>query len=77
MQWQILGGVSAHFGADGLADRDGVYQSWFDAIGASAVLVRPDFYVYGSASSSAEVTSLVEDFLDELNIQSIHKGKQS
>ena len=77
MQWQILGGVSAHFGADGLADLDGVYQSWFDDIGASAVLVRPDFYVYGSASSSAEVPSLVEDFLDELNIQSIHKGKQS
>jgi hypothetical protein len=31
-------------------DLDGTYAEWFDRLGVDAVLVRPDFYVFGSSS---------------------------
>jgi resorcinol 4-hydroxylase (NADPH) len=31
-------------------DLDGVYASWFDRLGTDAVLVRPDYYVFGTSS---------------------------
>ena len=46
-----LGGVAADFGPHGgTVDLDGTYPSWFDRLGANAVLVRPDFYIFGTAS---------------------------
>lgn len=56
---QQLGGVMAEFGADGdTIDLDGTYSSWLDRLGAGAVLVRPDFYVFGT-SSAANIGSLL------------------
>jgi len=40
-----------------LAD-EGALRTWLDARGASTVLVRPDFYVFGT--SSDDVEALVE-----------------
>ena len=41
----------ADFGSSGdTEDLDGVYGAWFDRLGTSAVLVRPDFYVFGISS---------------------------
>jgi resorcinol 4-hydroxylase (NADPH) len=41
----------ADFGPDGdTEDLDGVYGAWFDRLRAGAVLVRPDFYVFGTSS---------------------------
>ena len=46
-----IGALTADFGPGGDAeDLDGIYGAWFDRLGADAVLVRPDFYVFGSAS---------------------------
>lgn len=46
-----LGGVVADFGPrGGTVDLDGTYASWFDRLGANAVLVRPDFYIFGTSS---------------------------
>ncbi len=46
-----LGGVVAVFRDTGdLLDVDGTYGAWLDQLGAEAVLVRPDFYVFGTAS---------------------------
>ena len=51
--------VVAQFGPQGdIADLEGAYASWFDRIGAEAVLVRPDFYVFGT-SSLADVNALL------------------
>ena len=48
---QRLGGVVATFGEGrDLTDIDGTYAAWFDRLGTEAVLVRPDFYVFGTAS---------------------------
>ena len=45
--------IVADFGPDGdTIDVDGNYTAWFDRLGVDAVLVRPDFYIFGSASMS-------------------------
>ena len=54
-----MGIIVADFGPHGdTADLEGVYAAWFDRLGADAVLVRPDFYIFGT-SSLAAVTALV------------------
>ena len=51
--------VTADFGPQGdTVDLDGSYAAWFDRLGVEAVLVRPDFYVFGT-SSAGEVGSLL------------------
>lgn len=44
-------------------DATGVYRQWFNELDVNAVLVRPDFYVYGSASTVEELSTLIADFL--------------
>ncbi len=49
--------VVADFGPNsGTVDLDGTYASWFDRLGVDAVLIRPDFYVFGTASQSGVAT---------------------
>ena len=46
-----FGLVVASFGARGdTVDLDGTYANWFDRLNADAVLVRPDFYIFGTSS---------------------------
>ena len=60
--WQAireLGVTVADFGSDGdTVDLDGSYAAWFARLGAEAVLVRPDFYVFGT-STAADAGSLI------------------
>jgi 2-polyprenyl-6-methoxyphenol hydroxylase-like FAD-dependent oxidoreductase len=42
----------------GVDDVEGSYRGWFAALGARAVLVRPDFYVFGAGEASALVAVL-------------------
>ena len=46
-------------------DSTGAYSQWFDEIVADAVLIRPDFYVYGSAVAGS-ILELARDFLTDL-----------
>lgn len=60
-----LGGVCAHVGEDGpIADLDGGYRRWFRERGVAVALQRPDFHVFGTASSLSGVTSLVSALRD-------------
>jgi 2-polyprenyl-6-methoxyphenol hydroxylase-like FAD-dependent oxidoreductase/uncharacterized protein YciI len=51
--------------ADTAVDSSGAYSRWLDEIVADAVLIRPDFYVYGSAVAG-DIAELIGDFLADL-----------
>lgn len=40
-------------------DIDGTYRRWFDDLGSEAVLVRPDFYVYGAGDARTLAADLM------------------
>jgi hypothetical protein len=40
-------------------DVNGTYAAWFEGLNARVVLVRPDFYVFGTGASVGEATRLV------------------
>jgi 2-polyprenyl-6-methoxyphenol hydroxylase-like FAD-dependent oxidoreductase len=65
--WHKIGGLSAQLAPAGtVQDSNGTYQQWFDSLGAEAVLMRPDFYLYGTASTPDEVNALVGLLADQL-----------
>jgi 2-polyprenyl-6-methoxyphenol hydroxylase-like FAD-dependent oxidoreductase len=62
--WEAIGGkiaaVAASPKAGEFEDIDGVYGSWFGARLCAAAVVRPDWYVYGTASDGEELKTLLE-----------------
>ena len=62
----------AQFAVDA-EDVEGVYGKWFDEIGARFALVRPDFYVYGTAEDEAGLLALLDEFEAQLSA-SAHSG---
>ena len=49
-------------GGHGWPEADGIVAAWFARHGAVAALVRPDHYVYGVASTPAEISALAASF---------------
>jgi resorcinol 4-hydroxylase (NADPH) len=71
-QRAFLDGIGARLaviGAEGagadIIDVDGTYANWFARLGRTAILSRPDFFVFGSAADSAD-TALVTSLRDQL-----------
>jgi FAD binding domain-containing protein len=59
--------VSLDCGDDcGVRDLDGRMTEWLTALDAHAVLIRPDFYVFGAAGSPGDLPALVDDLRDQL-----------
>jgi 2-polyprenyl-6-methoxyphenol hydroxylase-like FAD-dependent oxidoreductase/catechol 2,3-dioxygenase-like lactoylglutathione lyase family enzyme len=54
----------------GVRDLDGRLSAWLSEQRAFAVVVRPDFYVFGSVASAREVPALLEDLRSQLLITS-------
>jgi 2-polyprenyl-6-methoxyphenol hydroxylase-like FAD-dependent oxidoreductase len=52
----------------GIRDLDGRLTSWLARHGAAAVIVRPDFYVFGAVSSVEDLPALVRDLRQQLSI---------
>jgi 2-polyprenyl-6-methoxyphenol hydroxylase-like FAD-dependent oxidoreductase len=52
----------------GVHDLDGRLTAWLSAHNAHAVLVRPDFYVFGAAASPHAVPDLLEDLRTQLHL---------
>lgn len=61
-QDELLERLGAHIvRVDPELDVDGAYMRWLEELGATAVLVRPDFYVFGVARTAEEIPALVDD----------------
>jgi 3-(3-hydroxy-phenyl)propionate hydroxylase/flavoprotein hydroxylase len=58
--------VVALGGDGGPADVEGTYRGWFAELGCAAVVVRPDFYVYGTATDADSLRALVAELLTTL-----------
>jgi 2-polyprenyl-6-methoxyphenol hydroxylase-like FAD-dependent oxidoreductase len=54
----------------GVRDLDGRLTAWLSDNGAHAVVVRPDFYVFGRAASAAELPELLDDLRSQLHLTS-------
>lgn len=49
-----------------VADVGGTYRRWFAELGAAAVIVRPDFYVYGAVPDAAAAPDLGRELLSSI-----------
>ncbi|GAA2691297.1 flavoprotein hydroxylase [Actinosynnema pretiosum] len=57
---------AAQDGPDDVVDVSGNYLKWLEELGAAAVLLRPDFYVFGAAGDAAGLEGLVADLRAQL-----------
>jgi 2-polyprenyl-6-methoxyphenol hydroxylase-like FAD-dependent oxidoreductase len=56
--WERIGGRIASF--DELVDLDGTYAAWFDAHDCEAAVVRPDWYLFGTAARGDRLPGLID-----------------
>jgi hypothetical protein len=56
----LIGGITAQVGGGStIADADGSYADWFASAGIAVALQRPDFYLFGTATSADGTGELV------------------
>jgi hypothetical protein len=53
-----------------VADVDGVYRSWLEAVGYEAVVIRPDYYVFGGVAAEADLPDLLNQLFAALDLGS-------
>jgi hypothetical protein len=72
-----IGGTAAALGAEvaDVADVDGTYRAWFAEHGVAAVLQRPDFYLFGSAPTAADVASLLAALREKLGARAARPAR--
>jgi 2-polyprenyl-6-methoxyphenol hydroxylase-like FAD-dependent oxidoreductase len=70
--WQSIDGRTVVLGqsAGQLEDIDGVYAPWFTASSCSAAVVRPDWYVYGTAQDGPELAKMLDGLARSLEPRS-------
>ena len=73
--WRAAGGTVVMLGAPpqqptdtwtAVGDVDGAYQRWFDGHNCASAIIRPDWYVYGSAASPDSLRNLLRSCLSDL-----------
>lgn len=53
-------------GGGALSDSGGLYARWFEANGAIAAVIRPDSYIYGTATTAEALDQLIATLTDTL-----------
>jgi len=53
---------------DVVVDCTGAYHAWLDELHAGAILIRPDFAVYGTSRTGEDVSELADSFLTALHL---------
>jgi 2-polyprenyl-6-methoxyphenol hydroxylase-like FAD-dependent oxidoreductase len=73
--WRAIGGriavVAPPQTVGALEDVDGTYSAWFAAHTCSVAVVRPDWYLYGTAKDGRELTALLEQLEQSLQRQAV------
>jgi flavoprotein hydroxylase len=57
-------------GAEVLVDVDGGYLPWLRSAGYEAVVIRPDYYVFGGVASASDLPALVGELAGKLGLVS-------
>jgi hypothetical protein len=74
--WKAIGGriatVAVPNTAGALEDVDGLYHAWFATHSCSVAVVRPDWYLYGTARDGRELTTLLDRLAQSLRRQPVH-----
>lgn len=65
---RAIGLRSVVVGAEGVQEEGEVLSDWLKKSGVVAVLVRPDFYVFGTAAGPAEVVDLLASLRTSLSL---------
>lgn len=58
-----------HFGHGGFEDVNGTYAGYLERTGVAAVLSRPDFYSFGSASTPEALNALVGEWRQGMHLK--------
>jgi hypothetical protein len=68
-----LSGDPGDPGDGGVAVTTGAYRAWLAGLGAVAVLVRPDHYLYGTAADGPAIGNLIESLRTDLTIPAANR----
>jgi 2-polyprenyl-6-methoxyphenol hydroxylase-like FAD-dependent oxidoreductase len=60
--------------AEVLVDVDGVYLPWLCSAGYEAVVIRPDYYVFGGVTSASDLSALLDELTAKLGLLSSTVG---
>ena len=65
--FQAMGGITVDVGRNRpLCDLEGAYARWFGSAGVAVALQRPDFYLFGAATTSSGSGGLLEALREAL-----------
>jgi 2-polyprenyl-6-methoxyphenol hydroxylase-like FAD-dependent oxidoreductase len=58
-----------HFGEGGAVDTDGAYTRFLDDKGLDAVVIRPDFYVFGGTVEGGDINQVLAQLGEQLHLR--------
>jgi 2-polyprenyl-6-methoxyphenol hydroxylase-like FAD-dependent oxidoreductase len=69
---QLLDSLSfrfVHFGPGGAEDTDGVYTKYFNDKELEAIVVRPDFYIFGGIQQGGDINDVLQQLQQQLHLR--------
>ncbi|WP_029528491.1 bifunctional 3-(3-hydroxy-phenyl)propionate/3-hydroxycinnamic acid hydroxylase MhpA [Polaromonas glacialis] len=72
----VISAAGAEAGPGAWEDLDSKFIPYMEQHGIEAMLVRPDFYLYGAASTASDINQLVDDLAGDLKRHGVTLGTQ-